>query len=149
MWRACRLVRGVRAVGMLAHEGRTPPDLGNGRLGEGVEEIVLGEHQPAPAAFGVDIVVWFEWLLHGSLRCGAEAASWESELGRGVAGKRRWPQLRAGALYERQALSTRVWRPHLELRAPNGGEMGRLRQSCHHLQTYRGPRWNKAPRGRA
>ena len=58
--RAGRAVVGMRAVGVLAHEGCTAPDLGRGGVGEGVEEVVGLEED---AEVGGVMLLMRVWLL--------------------------------------------------------------------------------------
>ena len=65
---------------MLAHESRAFADLGYGRVGEGIEEVVFSKKKFAANAFWVDIFIRLKRLLEASLRCGREAPSGKGEL---------------------------------------------------------------------
>lgn len=65
----------VRAVCMLAHESRSLADLRDGRIGEGVEEVVLGQDKRPLDALGVNVLKRLEWLLEAATRRGRERSS--------------------------------------------------------------------------
>jgi hypothetical protein len=120
---ASRLVGGMWTVGMLAHKRSAFPYRGYGRVGEGVEQVILVEHHPAVFAFGVDIIVWFKCLLKFAAGGRGETPLRQRELGvrRGFGGVssprgeslgrvesrgRRWPQLVSWRLDQRQTSPT-------------------------------------------
>lgn len=80
VWGARRLVVGMGTVGVLAHEGGSFADVGDRRLGEGVEEVVFGEDQRALDSLGVDILVGLERLLEAAARRRGEAPAGQGEL---------------------------------------------------------------------
>jgi hypothetical protein len=130
MWRTRRLVRGMRAVCMLSHVGRALSYLGYRRVGKRVEEGVFRQDPRPLDALGIDVCIRLERLLSAPAGCCRECPLGQSNLWvrRSLGGmiplrgnildegseRLRWPQLRAGALDERQTLSACVRGPHLE-----------------------------------
>jgi hypothetical protein len=133
--RARRLVRGVRAVGMLAHKRRALPYLRDGRVAEGVEEVVPGQDQLPPYAFRVHVLIRLEGLRRGFARRRGEAAPGEgrlwwcrllggvSALRCAILGERaerlRRSELRPCVLDQRQTLSAHIRRSHRAMRTPS------------------------------
>jgi hypothetical protein len=122
------LVGGMRAVRMLSHKSCSLPYLRYGRVGERVEEVVFRQDQCPPDTLGVDVFKGLERLFSTPAGCCRECPPRQSELRvcRSFGGmsslrgnilderseRLRWPQLCAGALDERQTLSTCVRCPH-------------------------------------
>jgi hypothetical protein len=110
-------MRGVRTVGMLAHESCSLAYLRYGRVCERVEEVVFGQHERAPNALGIGVFERLERLLERPARCCGERSSGQCDLrlrwsfggmipqGRNILGewpeRVRRPQWQAGALDER------------------------------------------------
>jgi len=67
-------MRGVRAIGMLAHESCALAYLRYGGVGEGVEEVVFSQDQRPPVSLGIDVVIRFERLIKTTAWCGRETA---------------------------------------------------------------------------
>lgn len=88
------LVIRVRAVCVLAHEGCAFAHLGYGGIGEGVEEVLLVQHECPLGSFGVDIFKWFP-ALPSFLGCGGgETAARQGERGFGGGFSRVIPRYR-------------------------------------------------------
>ena len=67
-------MRGVRAIGMLAHESCALAYLRYWGVSEGVEEVVFSQDQCPPVSLGIDVVIRFERLIETTARRSREAA---------------------------------------------------------------------------
>jgi hypothetical protein len=78
--RASRLVIGMWAVCMLSHESRSLANLRYRRVGERVEEVILGQDQGSFDTLWINVVVGFERLVEAAAGGGREASSRECQL---------------------------------------------------------------------
>jgi hypothetical protein len=75
-----RLVIGMRTVCMLAHEGRSFANLRYGRVGERVEEVVLGQDEGPLVTLRIDVLIRLKRLVEAAIGRSREGSPRGSQL---------------------------------------------------------------------